>query len=96
MSLHLLDYDFAEEHVVNLALQLVVGAAKNEIDQAQEVLVAILEHIIKLGSELSHGRLIKHEQLRQQRNYHDVDIELHGEHFGPLLQELHRLEQACI
>ena len=50
--------------------------------------MAVLEHIIKLGSKLSHSGLVKHEQLRQQRNYHDVDVELHGEHFGPLLQEL--------
>ena len=86
--MHLLDYDFVEEHVVNLTLELVISAAKDKVDHAQEVLVAVLEHIIKLGSKLSHSGLVKHEQLRQQRNYHDVDVELHGEHFGPLLQEL--------
>ena len=51
-GLQFLDDHFAEEHIVNLALQgLVVvrdGTREDEIDHEQEVLVAVLEHIVKL------------------------------------------------
>jgi len=38
-------------------------ATENALDHEQEILVAVLEHVIELGSEFAHSRLIQHEHL---------------------------------
>lgn len=91
-GLEFLDDHFAEEHVVNLALQRLVvvrdGAREDEIDHEQEVLMAVLEHIVKLGRELSHSWLVEHKKLSQQCCNDHVYVELHRKYLGSLLRQL--------
>ena len=60
LCLQLFHNDFAQKHVVNLLFELLVSAAaEDEVDHEQEVLVAILEDIIKLGGKFAHSGLIQ-------------------------------------